>query len=186
MLLRNRKSEESNAYICNVSMKREKERDGKFLRRIFVLSSSVSSSIADTFTTFTFFTSSIFSNMPFNVFIIYCFFFKRDFYITHIYTHSYTHIHTQCTDVRAKERKDVSFRDFFLFRIIKKKKNIDPSIVEKKKYLLQRNVSLNRRRDEILNLLIVIFQREGLRSFLIGGATDERPALRHQRAIRGG
>lgn len=59
-------------------------------------------------------------------------FFLNETFTSHTYTHSYTHIHTQCTDVRAKERKDVSFRDFFLFRIIKKKKNIDPSIVEKK------------------------------------------------------
>lgn len=116
MLLRNRKSEESNAYICNVSMKREKERDGKFLRRIFVLSSSVSSSIADIHLRSLFRT---FSQICFLMYSLLIFFFKQD--ITHIHIHTYIHIHTQCTDVRAKERKDVSFRDFFLFRLKRKK-----------------------------------------------------------------
>lgn len=66
------------------------------------------------------------------MYLLFIVFFLNETFTSHTYTHSYTHIHTQCTDVRAKERKDVSFRDFFLFRIIKKKKNIDPSIVEKK------------------------------------------------------
>lgn len=104
-------------------MKREKERDGKFLRRIFVLSSSVSSSIADTFTTFTFFTSSIFSNMPFNVFIIYCFFFKRDFYITHIHTHTHIHIYIHNAPMfEQKKEKTFLFEIFSYFELLKRKK----------------------------------------------------------------
>lgn len=123
MLLRNRKSEESNAYICNVSMKREKERDGKFLRRIFVLSSSVSSSIADTFTTFTFFTSSIFSNMPFNVFIIYCFFFLNETFTSHTYTHIHIHIYIHNAPMfEQKKEKTFLFEIFSYFELLKRKK----------------------------------------------------------------
>lgn len=100
-------------------MKREKERDGKFLRRIFVLSSSVSSSIADIFITFTFFIY-IFSNMPFNY---YCFFFKRDFYITHIHTHTHIHIYIHNAPMfEQKKEKTFLFEIFSYFELLKRKK----------------------------------------------------------------
>lgn len=117
MLLRNRKSEESNAYICNVSMKREKERDGKFLRRIFVLSSSVSSSIADIHLRSLFRT---FSQICFLIYSLLIFFFKQD--ITHIHIHTYIHIHTQCTDVEQKKEKTFLFEIFSYFELLKRKK----------------------------------------------------------------
>lgn len=118
------------------------------------------------------------------MYLLFIVFFLNETFTSHTYIHIHIHIYIHNAPMfEQKKEKTFLFEIFSYFELLKRKKI---SIVEKKKYLLQRNVSLNRRRDEILNLLIVIFQREGLRSFLIGGATDERPALRHQRAIRGG
>lgn len=102
--------------------------------------------------------------MPFNVLLF--FFLKRDFYVTHI--HTYTHTHN-APMFEQKKKKRRFFSRFFVFRIIKKKKNIDPSTDRpwKKKYSLERNVSLNRRRGEILNLLIVIFSGKDYDPFLL-------------------
>lgn len=120
------------------------------------------------------------------MYLLFIVFFLNETFTSHTYIHIHIHIYIHNAPMfEQKKEKTFLFEIFSYFELLKRKKyrSIDCG---KKKYLLQRNVSLNRRRDEILNLLIVIFQREGLRSFLIGGATDERPALRHQRAIRGG
>lgn len=120
------------------------------------------------------------------MYLLFIVFFLNETFTSHTYIHIHIHIYIHNAPMfEQKKEKTFLFEIFSYFELLKRKKyrSIDCG---KKKYLLQRNVLLNRRRDEILNLLIVIFQREGLRSFLIGGATDERPALRHQRAIRGG
>lgn len=86
--------------------------------------------------------------------------------MSHTYTHIRTHTMHRCS---SKEKKRRFFSRFFVFRIIKKKKiSIHPLIGRgKKKYSLERNVSLNRRRGEILNLLIVIFSGKDYDPFLL-------------------
>lgn len=117
MLLRNRKSEESNAYICNVSMKREKERDGKFLRRIFVLSSSVSSSIADIHLRSLFRT---FSQICFLMYSLLFFFLNKTSH-TYTYIHIYIYIHNAPMFEQKKE-KTFLFEIFSYFELLKRKK----------------------------------------------------------------
>lgn len=130
MLLRNRKSEESNAYICNVSMKREKERDGKFLRRIFVLLSSVSFSIADIHLRSLFRT---FSQICFLMYSLLFFFLNKTSH-TYTYIHIYIYIHNAPMFEQKKE-KTFLFEIFSYFELLKRKKyrSIDCG---KKKYLL--------------------------------------------------
>lgn len=126
MLLRNREIRRIERCICNVSMKREKER--------WQISSTNFRFIVFRFLFhrghFYHVLSSIFSNMPFNVLLF--FFLKRDFYVTHI--HTYTHIHTMHRCSSKRKKKGVSFRDFSYFELLKRKKiSIHPLIGRGKK-----------------------------------------------------
>lgn len=120
MLLRNREIRRIERCICNVSMKREKERwqisstNFRFIVFRFLFHRGHFDHVL----------SSIFSNMPFNVLLF--FFLKRNFYVTHIHTYTYTH---NAPMFEQKKKKDVSFRDFSYFELLKRKKiSIHPLI----------------------------------------------------------